>query len=32
MTALAAQPTCTIQAPAYRAAEHIAGEARKAAI
>ena len=26
------QPTCTIQALAYRAADHIAGEARKAAI
>jgi choline dehydrogenase-like flavoprotein len=26
------QPTCTIQALAYRAADHIAGQARKAAI
>jgi choline dehydrogenase-like flavoprotein len=26
------QPTCTIQALAYRAADHIAREARKAAI
>jgi choline dehydrogenase-like flavoprotein len=26
------QPTCTIQALAYCAAEHIAGQARKAAI
>ena len=26
------QPTCTIQALAYRAADHIAGEARKAAV